>query len=137
MPSETNKQKLLATLEELGSRAGNKRLREALGWQERTYENARAELIEEGRIVPGKGRGGSVRLAEGVNGPQVEQSQTTAPTASEAYAADPKGSTETTGKTASSSRQQGNQHVSKKTSSKKQANAEQSGNGGSLEFRGQ
>ena len=64
MPSETNKRKFLTTLEEFGGRAGNHRLRDALGWQERTYDNVHAELVAEGRIVVGRGRGGSVRLPE-------------------------------------------------------------------------
>ena len=60
MPSETNKKRFLKVLEELGGQAGNKRLREALGWQESTYRNAHADLVADVRLVPGRGRGGSV-----------------------------------------------------------------------------
>lgn len=67
MPSETNKQRFLKVLEELGGQAGNKRLRESLGWQENTYRNAHVELVDEGRIVPGRGRGGSVRIVHDRN----------------------------------------------------------------------
>src|SRR5690606_33346469 len=41
----------------------NKSLREALGWQEATYDRVKSALLDAGRIVPGRGRGGSVALA--------------------------------------------------------------------------
>jgi type I restriction enzyme M protein len=63
MASQALKNKLLAVLEELGGSAGNGRLLSELGWQEGTYQNVRAELVEEGLIVPGRGRGGSVAMA--------------------------------------------------------------------------
>lgn len=64
MPSDKSKQRFLHKLEKLGGRAANKRLREALGWQEPTYDNVRGELVEEGRIIKGRGQGGSIRLAD-------------------------------------------------------------------------
>lgn len=44
--------------------AGNKSLREELNWDEDFYWKVQGKLIEEGRIVPGRGRGGSVRLVD-------------------------------------------------------------------------
>lgn len=55
-------QKFIDTLRELDGRAGNQRMREALGWQEATYDRVKSKLIEAGKIVPGRGRGGSVAL---------------------------------------------------------------------------
>lgn len=63
MARQVLKDKFVASLEELGGSAGNGRLREALGWAEETYDAVKAELIEENVILPGRGRGGSVRLA--------------------------------------------------------------------------
>ena len=48
----------------MGGSAGNGRLREALGWDEPTYEQVRGELLEVGLIKSGRGRGGSVSLAD-------------------------------------------------------------------------
>jgi type I restriction enzyme M protein len=53
----------VATLESMGGSAGNQRLREALGWQESTYDRIKQQLLDDGRIIPGRGRGGSVALA--------------------------------------------------------------------------
>lgn len=55
--------RFLSVLAELGGSSGNTRLREALDWSEKIYDDVKANLIEEGRIVPGRGRGGSVALA--------------------------------------------------------------------------
>jgi hypothetical protein len=54
----------LAALEEMGGNSGNGRLRQTLGWDEDLYWRAQGKLIEEGRIVPGRGKGGSVRITE-------------------------------------------------------------------------
>lgn len=51
------------TLAELGGSAGNGRLRAALGWDETTYDQVKAALLEDRAIAPGRGRGGSVLLA--------------------------------------------------------------------------
>ena len=56
-------QKFIDTLRSLDGSAGNKRLREALGWQEVTYDRVKGALLGAGRIVSGRGRGGSVALA--------------------------------------------------------------------------
>ncbi len=57
-------QELLGALEALGGTAGNGRLRELLGWDEATYEAVKGELLTAGRLLSGRGRGGSVSLAE-------------------------------------------------------------------------
>ncbi len=66
-PSRLTPNRLLEfvrTLTDLGGGAGNGRLREQLGWEEELYWRAQGQLIEEGKIVPGPGRGGTVRLAK-------------------------------------------------------------------------
>ena len=63
MASEKQIERFLAVLAEMDGSAGNQRLREALGWAESTYDRVKTELVEQGRIVPGRGRGGSVSLA--------------------------------------------------------------------------
>ncbi len=42
---------------------GNGALRAALGWSEDRYWKVHHSLVEDGRIVRGRGRGGSVRRA--------------------------------------------------------------------------
>lgn len=64
MSREKQKEKFLATLTELGGSAGNGKLREACGWVEDTYLAVKELLLEEAAIVTGRGRGGSVALAE-------------------------------------------------------------------------
>lgn len=59
----SRQERLLEVLAELGGSAGNKRLREALGWQEETYDQAKAALLADGRVAKGAGKGGSIRLA--------------------------------------------------------------------------
>ena len=54
---------LLAALQSLGGRAGNQSLRNALGWDEASYEPIRASLIAKSLLTAGRGRGGSVILA--------------------------------------------------------------------------
>ncbi|MBB6255222.1 HsdM family class I SAM-dependent methyltransferase [Nitrospirillum iridis] len=39
-------------------------LRDDLGWQDATYDQVKAELLDEGVIISGRGRGGSVAMAE-------------------------------------------------------------------------
>ena len=60
MSLETQAQRFLETLAELGGSAGNGSLSAELGWADSTYQRVKAHLMEEGRIVPGRGRGGSV-----------------------------------------------------------------------------
>lgn len=64
-----NKQKFVATLTELGGSAGNGRLREALQWDETTYNAVKDELVTEGTVTTGRGRGGSVSLASNTPSP--------------------------------------------------------------------
>ena len=54
----------LGALEALGGSAGNGRLRETLEWDEASYEAVKGELLSRRLIVPGRGRGGSVALAD-------------------------------------------------------------------------
>ena len=54
---------LLGRLAGLGGQAGNGRLREALGWDEARYLGVREALIRQGRVIAGRGRGGSLRTA--------------------------------------------------------------------------
>jgi len=56
-------ERFIATLTSLGGSAGNQRLLEALGWQDSTYQRIKQQLIEDGRVRPGRGRGGSVALS--------------------------------------------------------------------------
>lgn len=55
----------LGALTALGGSAGNGRLRETLEWDEATYEAVKTNLLGRRLIVPGRGRGGSVALADG------------------------------------------------------------------------
>lgn len=55
----------LGALAALGGSAGNGRLRETLEWDEADYEAVKADLLSRRLIVPGRGRGGSVALADG------------------------------------------------------------------------
>jgi type I restriction enzyme M protein len=68
-------EQLLEALRALGGTAGNGRLREALGWDEATYEGVKLALIEAAQIKPGRGRGGSVALADGHATSAREQSE--------------------------------------------------------------
>jgi type I restriction enzyme M protein len=65
MASQAKKDKFIAALTELGGSAGNGRLREALQWMEATYNAVKDDLLAEGTIVLGRGRGGSVAFAAG------------------------------------------------------------------------
>jgi len=55
--------KFIAVLTELGGSAGNGKLRETLGWADATYDAVKEELIGDGVVTPGRGRGGSVAIA--------------------------------------------------------------------------
>ena len=63
MSLETQAQRFIQTLLALGGSAGNGKLSNELGWADSTYQRVKAHLIEEGRIVSGRGRGGSVSVA--------------------------------------------------------------------------
>lgn len=60
----TREERFLEVLRALGGSAGNVRLQAELGWQDTTYMRVQAALIAAGQIVKGRGRGGSVTLAE-------------------------------------------------------------------------
>uniref|UniRef100_UPI0005845F42 type I restriction-modification system subunit M N-terminal domain-containing protein n=1 Tax=Xanthomonas arboricola TaxID=56448 RepID=UPI0005845F42 len=61
--TEQKIERFIAALTSLGGSAGNQRLREELGWQDSTYQRIKQQLIDDGRIRAGRGRGGSVALA--------------------------------------------------------------------------
>ena len=61
---EALQQAFLDGLRALGGSAGNGRLREALGWDQATYDSVRAAAIDAGLIRAGRGRGGSVTLTD-------------------------------------------------------------------------
>lgn len=61
--TEQKIERFISTLEAMGGSAGNQRLREALGWQESTYDGIKQQLLEESRIISGRGRGGSIALS--------------------------------------------------------------------------
>jgi type I restriction enzyme M protein len=63
MSLETQAQRFIEVLKELDGSAGNQRMRSELGWRESTYIRVKDHLLVEGRILPGRGRGGSVSLA--------------------------------------------------------------------------
>ena len=65
MVRQALRERFLETLGQLGGSAGNARLRGELGWQEDTYQAVRAELVDNALVLPGRGRGGSVALANG------------------------------------------------------------------------
>ncbi|PPV08579.1 hypothetical protein XBLMG947_0140 [Xanthomonas bromi] len=66
MSLETQAERFMQTLESLGGSAGNGKLGSALGWADSTYTRVKAHLIEQGRIAPGRGRGGSVSIADAI-----------------------------------------------------------------------
>ncbi len=63
MTRQSLRDKFIAVLTELGGSAGNGKLRETLGWADATYDAVKAELLGDGVVTPGRGRGGSVAIA--------------------------------------------------------------------------
>ena len=63
MADQAQKDQFVEALRAAGGSAGNKKLRDRLGWGERVYDEVKAELLADGIIVAGRGRGGSVTLA--------------------------------------------------------------------------
>jgi hypothetical protein len=57
-------EEFIVALEKMGRSSGNGRLRQELGWDEDFYWKVQGRLIGEGRLVAGRGKGGSVRLTE-------------------------------------------------------------------------
>jgi type I restriction enzyme M protein len=66
MVDQAQKDRFVAALTELGGSAGNGRLREALQWDEAAYNSVKDELVVDGFVTPGRGRGGSVSLGGAV-----------------------------------------------------------------------
>jgi type I restriction enzyme M protein len=62
---EALQEDFLGALQALGGSAGNGRLRELLSWEEAPYEAVKASLLASGQLRLGRGRGGSVSLADG------------------------------------------------------------------------
>lgn len=58
------RQAFLSALKTEGGKAGNLTLRQALGWDEATYDAVKDDLLASGHLTPGRGRGGSVSLNE-------------------------------------------------------------------------
>lgn len=77
MIDQSLKDALLAKLTELGGSAGNGRLREALQWSEESYAAVKDELVAQGLLIPGRGRGGSVALAGRQDAPPMADDETT------------------------------------------------------------
>ncbi len=82
--SEAQQEKFLAVLAALGGSAGNQRLQAELGWTDSTYQRIKLQLVEDGRIVPGRGRGGSVALTDGSPMPAQRDSASAAPKSAKA-----------------------------------------------------
>ena len=85
MAEQAQNERFIAALSKFGGFAGNGKLRASLGWDEVTYSDVRQALIAVGIIVPGRGRGGSVRLlpASGSSSETDESGQETQPHAAE------------------------------------------------------
>ncbi|MCF1710433.1 type I restriction-modification system subunit M [Tabrizicola sp. J26] len=66
MGDQAKKDSFVAALAELGGSAGNGLLRETLQWDEAAYNSVKDELVAEGAVTPGRGRGGSVSLGGAV-----------------------------------------------------------------------
>ena len=64
MGADDQQLELLGALQALGGSAGNGKLRDLLGWDEATYEAVKAPLVASGQLQPGRGRGGSLSLAD-------------------------------------------------------------------------
>ncbi|WAC28061.1 type I restriction-modification system subunit M [Ancylobacter sp. SL191] len=77
MTDQSLKDALLAKLTELGGSAGNGRLREALQWSEATYTAVKDELVMQGLLLPGRGRGGSVALPNQQETPRTAEAEMT------------------------------------------------------------
>lgn len=54
----------LNELKECGGSAGNQKLRQRLGWEEEFHWRVQGRLIEEGRLVAGRGKGGSAGFTQ-------------------------------------------------------------------------
>ena len=64
MPRTKDTEFFTKKLREIGGSAGNKALRETLHWDDEKYFRTRKQLIEEGLVEIGRGKGGSVYLLD-------------------------------------------------------------------------
>ena len=62
--NETHREQLIAALRSAGGSQGNNSLRQTLNWDESFYNAVKDSLVASGDLIPGRGRGGSVSLAE-------------------------------------------------------------------------
>src|SRR5262245_29516443 len=62
MAGQVQKDKFVAALTALGGAASNGHLRETPQWDQAAYNAVSDELVAEGIVAPGRGRGGSVSL---------------------------------------------------------------------------
>lgn len=69
MVREALRERFIQTLADAGGSMGNGKLLSELGWQPDTYQTVRDALLEDGAVVLGRGRGGSVRLADDAGAP--------------------------------------------------------------------
>lgn len=67
MADQARKNRFVEALTELSGSAGNGRLREALQWDEATYNAVKEDLVAEGAITQGRG-GGSVFVGDVAGG---------------------------------------------------------------------
>jgi len=61
---EEDKRRFLDALHSSGGKSGNVTLRSQLGWDEASYNAVKDTLVNAKQVIPGRGRGGSVRLPE-------------------------------------------------------------------------
>ena len=74
MAEQTQKNRLIEALADIGGSAGNGRLRDALGWDEAAYDAVKQALVDDGAIIPGRGRGGSISISDAEAGaPAADQ----------------------------------------------------------------
>ncbi len=64
MVTPEQRDQFLSRLRELGGKTGNHSLREALGWDDASYNSVKDSLIADGSLITGRGRGGSVALPD-------------------------------------------------------------------------
>lgn len=85
---------LLQGLEELGGAAGNISLLRQLGWGDERYYRVRDRLIDQGELVRGPGRGGSVRIVAEVEASTLDDDEEAAEPTSTPVEPDPAPATE-------------------------------------------
>lgn len=68
-PKQEYVDQLLDTIEEMGGSAGNKKLQETLGLSDQDYTWIKEYVVDTGKVVPGRGRGGSLKLPNMTSAP--------------------------------------------------------------------